>query len=151
MGVLYAFNNTKDHGTEVIIYHGVTANEMLNLGERVSKDGSAFYAIDDSCPFDSALLSDGFLNGSVVECVGDKARFFVPTGECLSQPEGKHLRSYRVRVDKEDVLVDLGQSLAPRSKREIEVGYKLERQEKEQKRWRTLCQSKIKSISVNLT
>ena len=38
VGVLYAFNNTKDHGTEVIIYHGVTANEMLNLGERVSKD-----------------------------------------------------------------------------------------------------------------
>ncbi len=64
---------------------------------------------------------------------------FVPTGECLSQPEGKHLRSDRVRVDKEDVLVDLGQSLAPRSKREIEVGYKLERQEKEQKLWRALC------------
>lgn len=87
----------------------------------LNADG-AFYAIEDSCPFDGASLSDGFLNGSVVECVGDKARFFVPTGECLSQPEGKHLRSYRVRVDKEDVLVDLGQSLAPRSKRKIEVG-----------------------------
>jgi nitrite reductase/ring-hydroxylating ferredoxin subunit len=87
----------------------------------LNADG-AFYAIEDSCPFDGASLSDGFLNGSVVECVGDKARFFVPTGECLSQPEGKHLRSYRVRVDKEDVLVDLGQSLAPGSKRKIEVG-----------------------------
>ena len=87
----------------------------------LNADG-AFYAIEDSCPFDGASLSDGFLNGSVVECVGDKARFFVPTGECLSQPEGKHLRSYRVRVDKEAVLVDLGQSLAPRSEKEIEAG-----------------------------
>ena len=87
----------------------------------LNSDG-AFYTIEDSCPFDGASLSDGFLNGSVIECPGDKARFFVPTGECLSQPEGKHLRSYRVRVDKEDVLVDLGQSLAPRSEKEIEVG-----------------------------
>jgi nitrite reductase/ring-hydroxylating ferredoxin subunit len=87
----------------------------------LNADG-AFYAIDDSCPFDGASLSDGFLNRSVVECVGDKARFFVPTGECLSQPEGKHLRSYRVRVDKEDVFVDLRQSLAPRSEKEIETG-----------------------------
>jgi 3-phenylpropionate/trans-cinnamate dioxygenase ferredoxin subunit len=87
----------------------------------LNADG-AFYAIDDSCPFDGASLSDGFLNRSVVECVGDKSRFFVPTGECLSQPEGKHLRSYRVRVDKEDVFVDLRQSLAPRSEKEIETG-----------------------------
>jgi 3-phenylpropionate/trans-cinnamate dioxygenase ferredoxin component len=87
----------------------------------LNSDG-AFYAIEDSCPFDGASLSDGFLNGSVVECVVDKARFFVPTGECLSQPEGKHLRSYRVRVDKEDVFVDLGLSLAPRSEKEIEAG-----------------------------
>jgi 3-phenylpropionate/trans-cinnamate dioxygenase ferredoxin subunit len=85
---------------------------------------SAFYAIEDSCPFDGASLSDGFLNGSVVECLGDKARFFIPTGECLSQPEGKHLRSYRVRVDKEDIYVDLGPSLAPeKSGEEIGAGF----------------------------
>jgi nitrite reductase/ring-hydroxylating ferredoxin subunit len=82
----------------------------------LNADG-AFYAIEDSCPFDGASLSDGFLNGSVVECVGDKARFFVPTGECLSQPEGKHLRSYSVRVDKEDVFVDLGRAWRREAKR----------------------------------
>jgi nitrite reductase/ring-hydroxylating ferredoxin subunit len=89
----------------------------------LNSDG-AFFAIEDSCPFDGASLSDGFLNGSVIECLGDKARFFVPTGECLSQPEGKHLRSYRVRVDKEDIYVDLGQSLAPEnSEEEIGAGF----------------------------
>jgi nitrite reductase/ring-hydroxylating ferredoxin subunit len=89
----------------------------------LNSDG-AFYAIEDSCPFDGASLSDGVLKGSVIECLGDKARFFVPTGECLSQPEAKHLRSYRVRVDKDDVLVDLGQSLAPeKSEEEIGAGF----------------------------
>jgi hypothetical protein len=53
---------------------------------------------------------------------GRQGEIFGPTGECLSQPEGKHLRSYRVRVDKEDVFVDLGLSLAPRSEKEIEAG-----------------------------
>jgi nucleotide-binding universal stress UspA family protein len=38
-GVRYALNKAKDHGAEVIIYHVVTADEMLNLSERVSKDG----------------------------------------------------------------------------------------------------------------
>jgi hypothetical protein len=52
-GVLYAFNNTRDHGTEVIIYHVVTANEMLNLGERVGKDG--FCRSDTSSPLKNFL------------------------------------------------------------------------------------------------
>jgi 3-phenylpropionate/trans-cinnamate dioxygenase ferredoxin subunit len=86
----------------------------------LNSDG-AFYAIEDSCPLDDASLSDGFLAGSVVECPGDKARFFVPTGDCLWPREGKHLRSYRVRVDKEDIYVELGQSLTPETGEE-EIG-----------------------------
>ena len=34
-GVRYALNKAKDHGAKVIIYHVVTADEMLNLSERV--------------------------------------------------------------------------------------------------------------------
>jgi nitrite reductase/ring-hydroxylating ferredoxin subunit len=78
----------------------------------LNSDG-AFYAIEDSCPLDGASLSDGFLAGSLIECPGDKARFFVPTGDCLWPREGKHLRSYRIRVDRDDISVDLGRSLAP--------------------------------------
>jgi len=86
-----------------------------------NSDG-AFYGLENRCPLDGASLSDGFLAGSLVECTGDKARFFVPTGECLSPPEGEHLRSYRVRVDKEDIYVDLGQRSASESEDEIETG-----------------------------
>lgn len=84
---------------------------LADLSVAVLNSDGAFYAIDDSCPLDGASLSDGILNGSLVECPGDKARFFVPTGECLWPPEGKHLRTYRIRVDRDDIAVDLGRSL----------------------------------------
>ena len=73
----------------------------------------AFYALQDPCPFDGASLSDGWINGSVVECRGDRARFFLPTGECLRHLKGKNIRSFRVSADKEHVYVDLRQRSAP--------------------------------------
>jgi 3-phenylpropionate/trans-cinnamate dioxygenase ferredoxin component len=73
----------------------------------------ALYALEDSCPFDGASLSDGWVTGSVVECRGDRARFFLPTGECLRQLKGKNIRSFRVSADKEHVFVDLRQRSAP--------------------------------------
>jgi 3-phenylpropionate/trans-cinnamate dioxygenase ferredoxin component len=73
----------------------------------------ALYALEDSCPFDGASLSDGWVIGSVVECRGDRARFFLPTGECLWQLERKNTRSFRVVADKEHVFVDLRQRSAP--------------------------------------
>jgi nitrite reductase/ring-hydroxylating ferredoxin subunit len=80
----------------------------------------AFYALEDSCPFDGASLSDGWVTGSVVECRGDRARFFLPTGEYLRNLKGTNIRSFRVSVDKEDVFVDVGQRPA-REKSEDET------------------------------
>ena len=73
----------------------------------------AFYALEDSCPFDGASLSDGWVTGSVVECRGDRARFFLPTGECLRHLKGKNIRSFRVSADKEHVFLELRQRSAP--------------------------------------
>jgi nucleotide-binding universal stress UspA family protein len=39
VGVRYALNKAKDLGAEVIVYHVVTADKMLKLGERVREDG----------------------------------------------------------------------------------------------------------------
>ena len=88
----------------------------------LNSDG-AFYGLENRCPLDGASLSDGVLVGSLVECPRDKARFFLPTGECISQPEAEHLRSYRVRVDKQDIYVDLGHhSARKKSEHEIAAG-----------------------------
>jgi nitrite reductase/ring-hydroxylating ferredoxin subunit len=86
----------------------------------LTSDG-AFYAIEGSCPFDGASLSDGLLNGSLLEYPLDKARFFAPTGECLSHLKGKDLRNYKIRVAKDEIYVDLGQSSASK-KSEDDIG-----------------------------
>lgn len=44
---------------------------------------SAFY---DSCPHAQWRLSDGYLNGSLLECPGHGWQFEVSTGECLEVP-----------------------------------------------------------------
>lgn len=72
----------------------------------------AFYALGDRCPFDGRSVSAGVVTGSFVECLGDRAKFYIPTGECLSQPDGEHLNSYRVRVDGAGIYVDLGGNVA---------------------------------------
>jgi len=73
----------------------------------------ALYALEDACSFDGASLSDGWVIGSIVECRGDRAKFFLPTGESLSQLEGKNIRSFRVLADKDHVFVDLRQRSEP--------------------------------------
>jgi nitrite reductase/ring-hydroxylating ferredoxin subunit len=71
----------------------------------------AFYALDNACPFHSGSLSDGIIAGSVVKCRMDGAEFFLPTGECLSTDEGKDVRAFRVRVNGENIAVDLGSAI----------------------------------------
>lgn len=87
----------------------------------INADG-AFYALQDPCPFDGASLSDGWVIGSIVECRGDRARFFLPTGESLSQLEEKNIRSFRVLADKDHVFVDLRQRSASESEDETATG-----------------------------
>jgi len=103
-------------GTGKLVFIAGLSIALLN------SDG-AFYGLENRCPLDGASLSDGFIAGSLVECPGDKARFFLPTRECISQPEAKRLMSYRVRVDKQDIYVDLGHHSAPeKSEDEIAAG-----------------------------
>ena len=57
--------------------------DVEGLSIAVFNADGAFYALEDFCPFDGAALSDGWVAGSVVECRGNRAKFFLPTGECL--------------------------------------------------------------------
>ncbi len=65
------------------------------------------HAIDDICTHEYALLSQGFLEGLEIECPLHAARFDVVTGKCLLAPAHRDLRSYPVRIDGEDIFVDV--------------------------------------------
>ena len=65
-----------------------------------------FYAIDDTCTHAEASLSEGFLEGTTVECPLHGARFDLRTGEAIWSPAFVPVATYAVRVEGTDVLVD---------------------------------------------
>jgi naphthalene 1,2-dioxygenase system ferredoxin subunit len=67
--------------------------------------GAEVYATDNMCTHEHALLSDGFVDGEMVECPLHQARFHIPTGRVLSPPAVSCLLTYPVRVDGNNVWV----------------------------------------------
>lgn len=65
------------------------------------------YAIEDICPHQFALLSSGYLEGDAIECPLHQALFHIPTGKCLLPPADRDLETYSIRLDGNDILVDL--------------------------------------------
>jgi nitrite reductase (NADH) small subunit/3-phenylpropionate/trans-cinnamate dioxygenase ferredoxin subunit len=67
-----------------------------------------FYAIDDTCPHRGGPLGEGELHGAIVTCPWHGAAFDVQTGAVTAPPARAGVRSFRVSVDGNDVLVELG-------------------------------------------
>lgn len=67
-----------------------------------------FYAIDDVCTHDGGPLDQGELQGELVECPRHGAKFDVTTGRAVVLPAVRPVRTYPVRVDGDDVMVDFG-------------------------------------------
>ncbi|HVA93161.1 MAG TPA: bifunctional 3-phenylpropionate/cinnamic acid dioxygenase ferredoxin subunit [Chloroflexota bacterium] len=65
------------------------------------------YATDDTCSHAQASLSDGWLEDNEVTCPLHGAVFNVTTGQALTLPATKPVRTYGVRVDGEDIYVDV--------------------------------------------
>ena len=66
-----------------------------------------FYAIDDTCTHDDGPLADGWLEGHAIECPRHGARFDVRTGKVLCLPAAVAITSYPVKVEGEDIKVQL--------------------------------------------
>ena len=66
-----------------------------------------FYAVDDLCTHDDGPLADGTLVGRELECPRHGARFDVQTGAVTCLPAVLPIRSYPVKVDGDDVFVDV--------------------------------------------
>ncbi|WP_271600876.1 MULTISPECIES: non-heme iron oxygenase ferredoxin subunit [unclassified Bradyrhizobium] len=82
----------------------------FTIGERnfaLYQVASTYYALDNVCPHAFALMSDGFVEGDTVECPLHGALFHIPSGRCLGPPADADLRSYPVRLDDEQILVDV--------------------------------------------
>ncbi|MEM4408921.1 MAG: non-heme iron oxygenase ferredoxin subunit [Candidatus Caldarchaeum sp.] len=66
-----------------------------------------YFAIEDRCTHRDAQLSMGEVVGEVVICPFHAAEFNIKTGNALSQPATEPVRTYKVRVEGESIMVEL--------------------------------------------
>ena len=66
-----------------------------------------FYATDNVCTHALAVLTDGFLEGDVVECPLHAGCFNVKTGKGMGAPIMEDLRTYPVRVEADTIEVEI--------------------------------------------
>jgi nitrite reductase/ring-hydroxylating ferredoxin subunit len=69
-------------------------------------DGGLF-ATDNICTHAYACLSDGWLDGEVIECPLHAARFDIRNGKVLDPPATEDLKTYPVRVVGHEIEVRL--------------------------------------------
>ena len=65
------------------------------------------YAVEDVCTHDGAPLDQGQLEGCRIICPRHGANFDVRTGAALTLPAVMPLPKYTVRIEGDDVYVDL--------------------------------------------
>ena len=93
---------------------GASPDELKSaeVGRRligVYKVEGEFYAIDDICTHEFAVLSEGFVEGEVIECPLHQARFNIRTGKVLEPPADEDLRTYPVKLDGDEVYVGVAE------------------------------------------
>lgn len=73
----------------------------------VANTDGEYLAFDDTCTHAQCSLAGGYLDGHAVTCYCHGAQFDVKTGEVLAPPAEKPLNVYNVKVDGEDILVEI--------------------------------------------
>ncbi len=86
----------------------------VDIGDRLVavyrlEDGE-FFATDDICTHEYARLSDGWLEGDVIECPLHAGQFNVRTGVALCAPAVDRLECFPLRVTDGQVWVKLDAS-----------------------------------------
>ncbi len=83
------------------------AVEVLGLNLALYHVGDEWFCTDNICTHALALLTDGWLEGHVVECPLHAGQFDIRTGKGLSAPIEKDLQTFPVKVEGDDILVEL--------------------------------------------
>jgi 3-phenylpropionate/trans-cinnamate dioxygenase ferredoxin subunit len=77
----------------------------------VVRDGDDVYAIYDECSHAAIPLSEGDLEGCEIECWLHGSRFDLRTGKPTGPPATEPVSTYPVKIDGDDVLVDVANPL----------------------------------------
>lgn len=66
-----------------------------------------FYVTDDQCTHGPGSLSEGYIDGDVVECNFHNGQFDIRTGEVVSPPCMIPVRTYPVTVENGAVTIEV--------------------------------------------
>jgi biphenyl 2,3-dioxygenase ferredoxin component len=80
--------------------------EAGGLALAVFNVNGEFFATDDACTHGPGSLSEGYLDGDIIECNFHGGQFNVRTGEVISPPCMVPVRTYAVTVEDGIVLID---------------------------------------------
>jgi 3-phenylpropionate/trans-cinnamate dioxygenase ferredoxin subunit len=64
-----------------------------------------FYASEDICSHEHEHLSEGWLEGNIIECPRHGAQFDLRTGRALSLPATEPIRVFEVKVERDDIFI----------------------------------------------
>lgn len=84
--------------------------KQVRVGARVLalyNVGGTLYATDDTCTHALASLSEGYLDGDVIECPLHQGCFHVPSGKAVAPPACVDLRAYPVKIADGKVYIEL--------------------------------------------
>jgi nitrite reductase/ring-hydroxylating ferredoxin subunit len=66
-----------------------------------------FYVTDDNCTHGPGSLSEGFIDGDVVECNFHNGQFNIKTGEVVSPPCMIPVKTYPTRIEDGKVIIEV--------------------------------------------
>jgi nitrite reductase/ring-hydroxylating ferredoxin subunit len=87
-------------GEALAVEAGGQTLALVRVGEDV-------YCIHDICTHEHAHLSEGFCEGHEIECPLHGSIFDVRTGDVKSLPATEPVKTYAVKVEDGDVLVEV--------------------------------------------
>ena len=91
-----------------------TTDVAVGTALKVEADGLAvavfnldgqFYVIDDQCTHGPGSLSEGYIDGDIVECDFHNGAFNIKTGEVAAPPCMIPVHTYRTAVEDEKVYI----------------------------------------------
>ena len=87
-------------GAALKVEHGDLALSVFNV------DGE-FFVTDDACTHGPGSLSEGYIEGDIVECNFHNGQFNIKTGEVVAPPCMVPVKTYRTLVEDGKVFIEL--------------------------------------------
>ena len=81
------------------------AIEVDGVAVCLTRVGDEVFAVEDTCTHSEASLSEGEVSGTKIECWLHGAEFDLRTGEALTPPATSALKTFKVEVNGNKVVV----------------------------------------------